>query len=135
METAGFHTACLWNTANRSRFDQYMRKCGLQGIFDGWSKANNKYVEGVVAVNQGTHCFNEGDVYNDLVKVMPNTSKPVFRNLYLIAANYGGVDGYERLIRELEKLETRYPDTYVYLLPMDLCATLKKYIDEHGGSY
>lgn len=135
METAGFNTVCLWNTANQERFDEYMRTCGLQGVFDGWSKANNKYVGGVVAVNQGAHCSTEGDVYNDLLKAIPDASKPVFRNLYLIAANYGGTAGYERLIRELERMESHLPNTYVYLLPMDLVATLKKYIDENGGSY
>ncbi|MFV0469509.1 MAG: hypothetical protein ACK5MK_11360 [Dysgonomonas sp.] len=134
IETAGFNTACLWNTTGNA-FDEYMRTCNLQGIFDGWSTANNKYINNVVAVNQGTHCFNEGDVYNDLVKAKPDANKPIFRNLYLIAANYGGDDGYQKLKRELLKLENDYPDRYVYLLPMDLCATLKKYIDENGGSY
>jgi len=128
MKSAGFHTACLWNTSSQVRFDKYMSTCGLQGVFDGNDKANNKYFEGVVAVNQGTHCWKEGDVYNDLVKVKSNSLKPLFRNVYLIAASYGGTEGYERLIRELQRLEKKCPDTYVYLLPMDLSATLKKYI-------
>ncbi|MDR0506319.1 MAG: hypothetical protein LBH32_05840 [Dysgonamonadaceae bacterium] len=135
MKTAGFNTACLWNTANWNRFDEYMRTCGLQGVFDGWSKSDNRYINGVVAINQGAHCFSEGDVYNDLIKAIPNPDKPVFRNLYLIAANYGGSGGYERLIRELERLESYLPNTYVYMLPMDLAATLQKYIIKNNGSY
>ncbi len=135
LVTAGFNTACIWNTSDQIRFDRYMTSCGLQGVFDGWSRANNRLVNGVVAINQGAHCWEEGDVYNDIIKVNINPEKPVFRNVYLIAANYGGVDGYERLIRELERLEAYLPDTYNYLLPMDLSATLIKYISENGGRY
>ena len=135
IKTAGFNTACLWNTAKQELFDKYTETCGLQGIFDGWSKNQYRYINGVVAMNQGAHCWKEGDVYDDLIKVQPNYEKPVFRNVYLIAANYGGEGGYERLIRELERLESYMPNTYVYLLPMDLCATLKQYLDENGGKY
>lgn len=135
MGTAGFHTACLWNTATQELFDRYMSTCGLQGVFDGWSKNQYRYINGVVAMNQGAHCWKEGDVYDDLTKVQPNNQKPVFRNVYLIAANYGGEGGYERLMRELQRLESHLPNTYVYLLPMDLSATLKQYLDENGGKY
>ncbi len=135
LETAGFHTACFWNTTRQDRFEQYMETCGLQGIFDGWSRSNNKYYGGVVAVNQGEHCPTEGDVYNALKKQLPRSDKPVFVNAYPTTAAYGGVDGYKRLIRELERLEADSPNTYVYLLPMDLCATLVKYIQQNGGKY
>jgi hypothetical protein len=135
IETAGFHTGCLWNTSKQDRFDKYMSTCGLQGIFDGWSKNQYRYINNVVAVNQGAHCWKEGDVYDDLIKTQPNNLKPVFRNVYLITANYGGEGGYERLLRELQRLESHMPNTYVYLLPMDLCATLKRYMDENGGKY
>ena len=50
-------------------------------------------------------------------------------------ANYGGLDGYERLKRELTRLEMYLPNTYEFLLPMDLCATFNKYLEEHGGKY
>ncbi len=135
LQTAGFRTVCLWNTAIEDRFEQYMSTCNLQGIFDGWSKYQYKYQDGVVVLNQGAHCWKEGDVFDDLKKAVVNPNKPVFRNVYLIAANYGGIDGYERLIRELERMESFRPNTYVYLLPMDLCATLANYLDEHGGTY
>jgi len=130
METAGFHTACIWNHTDIKQVDKYMSKCGLQGIFEGWNKVNTRYVDGVVAINQGVHCFKEGDVYNDLINVHPDASKPIFRNMYPITYTYGGFDGMEMLMRELEKLEAERPNTYVYLLPMDLCATLKKYIEK-----
>lgn len=135
VRTAGFHTACVWNTADQEKFNRYMSACGLQGVFNGWDTADNKYINNVVSLNQGTHCFNEGDVYNDLSKISPNSSKPIFRNLYLIANNYGAENGYEKLIKELERLETDFPDRYVYLLPMDLCATLKRYIDNNVINY
>lgn len=135
METAGFHTACLWNTSNDEKFNRYMSTCCLQGVFDGNSRANNRYIDGVVAVNQGTHCWAEGNIYEDLMRVSPDSNKPLFRNLFLIAAEYGGNDGYQRILRELKKLEAERPDTYIYMLPKDLCATLKQYIIENGGSY
>ncbi len=135
METAGFHTACFWNTTDQVRFEKYMATCGLQGIFDGWSRSNNKYYGGVVAVNQGEHCPKEGDVYNALKKQTPRRDKPVFVNAYPTTAAYGGIDGYERLVRELERLEADCPNTYVYLLPMDLCATLVQFIQKNGGKY
>lgn len=140
METAGFHTGCLWNTTDKERFGKYMRTCGLQGVFDGFSNNKERYEtgkdgEGVVCILQGAHCWAEGDVYKDLVSVKPNSSKPVFRNVYLIAANYGGTEGYERLIRELQRVESYLPNTYEFLLPMDLCATLKCYLEKNGGGH
>ena len=44
------------------------------------------------------------------------------------------VGGYERLIRELQRVESYLPNTYEFLLPMDLCATLKEYIEKNGGN-
>lgn len=138
MGTAGFHTACLWNTTSKERFGNYMKTCGLQGVFDGFGNNKERYVvgengEGIVCILQGAHCWAEGDVYNDLISVKPNSLKPVFRNVYLIAANYGGVNGYERLIRELQRIESYLPNTYEFLLPMDLSATLKEYLEKNGG--
>lgn len=138
METAGFHTACLWNTTDKERYGRYMQTCGLQGVFDGFSNNKERYEvgndgEGVVSILQGAHCWAEGDVYKDLTSVKPDSKRPVFRNVYLIAAGYGGADGYERLIRELQHLESYLPNTYELLLPMDLCATLKEYLEKNGG--
>ena len=138
IETAGFHTACLWNTTDKERFGRYMETCGLQGVFDGFENNKERYEtgvdgEGIVCIIQGAHCSVEGDVYKDLASVKPDSKRPVFRNVYLIAANYGGADGYERLIRELQRLESYLPNTYEYLLPMDLCATLKEYLEKEGG--
>ena len=115
-----------------------MQTCGLQGVFDGFENNKERYEvgkdgEGVVCILQGAHCWEEGDVYKDLISVKPNGQKPVFRNVYLIAASYGGVGGYERLIRELQRVESYLPNTYEFLLPMDLCATLKEYIEKNGG--
>ncbi len=139
METAGFHTGCLWNTGNEERYRKYMRTCGLQGVFDG-NNASYRYEkgidgEGVISISQGAHCWQEGDVYNYLTGFKPSSQRPIFCNVYLIAANYGGVDGYNRLKRELNRLELYLPNTYEFLLPMDLSATFNKYIEEHGGKY
>ncbi len=87
---------------------------GLQGVFDGFENNKERYEvgkdgEGVVCILQGAHCWEEGDVYKDLISVKPNGQKPVFRNVYLIAASYGGVGGYERLIRELQRVESYLP--------------------------
>jgi multidrug efflux pump subunit AcrB len=53
--------------------------------------------------------------------------------------NYYGFEGnkvvvYERLIKELERVEQDCPDTYEFMLPMDLAASIRKYIEE-GGVY
>lgn len=138
LKTAGFHTACLWNTTDKERFGQYMRTCGLQGVFDGFNNNKERYEigyngEGIVCVLQGTHCWNEGDVFNDLIKISPDSTKPIFHNVYLIAASYGGNDGYQRLIRELQKLESYQPNTFEFLLPMDLCATLKNFLEKNNN--
>lgn len=139
LATAGFHTGCLWNTSHEERYREYMRTCGLQGVYDGnnvsYRYEKGKNGEGVVSISQGAHCWKEGDVYNYLTGFKPSTQKPVFCNVYLIAANYGGLDGYERLKRELTRLEMYLPNTYEFLLPMDLCATFNKYLEEHGGKY
>ena len=45
----------------------------------------------------------------------------------------GATEGYERLIRELQRVESYLPNTYEFLLPMDLCATLKEYLEKTGG--
>lgn len=137
LTTAGFHTVCLWNTTNKERFGEYMKTCGLQGVFDGFNNNKERYErgnngEGIVCVLQGAHCWNEGDVFNDLIKISPDNERPIFHNVYLIAASYGGTEGYERLIRELQRLESHKPDTFEFLLPMDLCATLKDYIEKHN---
>ena len=43
FRTAGFHTACLWNTTNKERFGRYMQTCGLQGVFDGFENNKERY--------------------------------------------------------------------------------------------
>ena len=55
LETAGFHTACLWNTTNKERFGRYMQTCGLQGVFDGFENNKERYEvgkdgEGVISI-------------------------------------------------------------------------------------
>lgn len=143
LSTAGFHTAHLWNTDEQKYFKQYMESSGVDAVLDGWDKthtagASCKFVSGVVRLNQGTHCRKEGDVYRDLMSISPSLNKPVFRHVYLLTGYYGFDGGkvvlYERLIRELERLERDCPNTYEYLLPMDLAASIKAYI-ENGGVY
>ncbi len=133
LETGGFHTAVLWDATRIERFNEYMSTCGLQGVFDQRNRAADRYIDGVVAVDKGVVCWNEGDVFKDIVaNGKPSSIKPVFHNVYIINQTYNedGNVGYEKLMREIERLEAKYPKTYVYLLPMDLCATLKKYYDE-----
>lgn len=136
IDRAGFHTACVWNTSDNDRYRRYMQTCGLQGIFDGNNRSYfyEKGIDGngIVSISQGPHCWTEGDVYKALSAVKNDPEKPVFYNLYLIAANYGGIDGYARLKRELNKLETKYPNRFIYLLPMDNCATFNKYLSNNS---
>ena len=96
------------------------------------------FIVGVVRIDQGTMCRNNGDVYRDLMSVSPSPRRPLFRHVYLLT-NYYGFEGnkvvvYERLIKELERVEQDCPDTYEFMLPMDLAASIRKYIEE-GGIY
>lgn len=144
LNTAGFHTAYLWHATTQLYFQEYMEKSGLDLVMDGSDRthttgAQYKYVDGVVRVDQGTHCWEDGDVYRDLMTVAPSPRRPLFRNIYLLTNHYGLDENqqpviFERLIKELERVEKDSPNTFVYMLPMDLGATIKKYIDE-GGIY
>ena len=143
LSTAGFHTAHLWSTDNQANFKQYMEGSGLDLVMDGSSRtnaegANYKYVNGTVRIDQGEQCSKEGDVYRALLSTSPSERRPIFKNIYILVSDYGVEAGkvvmYERLIKELEKLDRDYPNTYEYMLPMDLAATIKKYIQE-GGIY
>jgi len=135
LETAGFHTACLWNTANQTKFERYMSTCGLQGVFDGWQRLTPKVVDGVVAIDQGAHCWEDGHIYNALKTQPALADKPRFVSLYPTTAVYGGMKGYERLINEMKQIEAEFPGSYVFVLPMDLAATTAKYIEQNGGKY
>mgnify|MGYP000452964481 CR=1 FL=1 len=53
--------------------------------------------------------------------------------------NYYGFEGnkvvvYERLDQGTRTVEQDCPDTYEFMLPMDLAASIRKYIEE-GGIY
>lgn len=143
LASAGFHTAHLWNTDEQMYFKQYMEGSGIDLVLDGSDRTNTtgsayKFVNGVVRINQGTHCRQDGDVYRDLMSISPSPRRPIFHHIYLLT-NYYGFEGnkvvvYERLIKELEKAEQDSPNTFEYMLPMDLGATIKKYIEE-GGIY
>jgi len=143
LSTAGFHTAHLWNTDEQMYFEQYMKSKAVDAIMDGSNRTHTtgssyKLVDGVVRIDQGTMCRNNGDVYRDLMSVSPSPRRPLFRHVYLLT-NYYGFEGnkvvvYERLIKELERVEQDCPDTYEFMLPMDLAASIRKYIEE-GGIY
>lgn len=142
LSTAGFHTAHLWRTDNRTYFEQYMEGSGVDAVLDGSDLTHNqsgsKIINNVVRINQGTHCRKEGDVYRDLMSLSPSERRPLFRHVYLLT-NYYGFDGdkvviYERLMRELQRIEEDCPNTYEFMLPMDLAASIKKYVEE-GGIY
>ena len=143
LSTAGFHTAHLWNTDEQMYFEQYMKSKAVDAIMDGSNRTHTtgssyKLVDGVVRIDQGTMCRNNGDVYRDLMSVSPSPRRPLFRHIYLLT-NYYGFEGnkvvvYERLIKELERVEQDCPDTYEFMLPMDLAASIRKYIEE-GGIY
>lgn len=143
LASAGFHTAYLWQAGELNTFKRYMEKSGVDFVLDGWDRTNSlnikdKYVNGVIRIDQGSHCRKEGDVYNDLISVSSDSERPLFRHIYLLTEFYGFDSGkpvvFEKLIRELQRLERERPGTYEYMLPMDLAASIKKYVDA-GGVY
>ena len=92
-----------------------MKSKAVDVIMDGSNRTHTtgssyKLVDGVVRIDQGTMCRNNGDVYRDLMSVSPSPRRPLFRHVYLLT-NYYGFEGnkvvvYERLIKELERVET-----------------------------
>ncbi|GAA4798822.1 GxGYxYP family putative glycoside hydrolase [Olivibacter ginsenosidimutans] len=143
LQTAGFHTVHLWNTDEQMYFKQYMENSGVDLVLDGSDRTSTngsayKLVNGVVRADQGTHCRAEGDVYRDLMSVSPSPRRPIFHHIYLLT-NYYGFEGkkvvlYERLIRELKRAEQDSPNTFEFMLPMDLAASIKEYV-ANGGIY
>ena len=72
-----FHTAHLWNTDEQMYFEQYMKSKAVDAIMDGSNRTHTtgssyKLVDGVVRIDQGTMCRNNGDVYRDLMSVSPS---------------------------------------------------------------
>ncbi len=131
LESAGFHTGCLWHTTyGTDTFRRYIETSGLKAIFDGDDATGVQYVDGVVVMNQGEHLVKEGEMYNALIKLTPDPGAPLFVNLYPIAAEYCRGDGMSILKREIERLEAERPGVYHYLLPKDLAATASKYFEK-----
>lgn len=143
LATAGFHVAHLW-IANGANFKQYMDASNLALIMDGEmhqtanAPASHKFNGKTVRLDQGTHCWTEGDLYKDLMSVTPSSRRPIFRAIYLLTNHYGYDNNklvmYERILRELKKAEQEMPNTFEFMLPSDLAASMKKYI-EGGGIY
>lgn len=144
LATAGFHVAHLW-IANGNNFKQYMDASDLDLIMDGemGQTANalpsEKFNGKTVRLDQGTHCWTEGDLYKDLMSVTPSSRRPIFRAVYLLTNHYGYDNTnklvmYERILKEIKRAEQEMPNTFEFLLPSDLAASMKKYM-ESGGIY
>lgn len=135
LASAGFETGCFWHTTfGTDRFDRYIKTSGLKGIFDGDDKVVIAYQDDVVIMNQGAHLVVENDLYNNLAAMKASDVKPIFINTYPTAASYG-YHGIARLRREMARLEADFPGKYVFMLPKDLVASVRKYYQTHPDHY
>jgi len=143
LASAGFHTSHLW-IATGEVFKRYMDGSGVDLVLDGEmgrtdaAPMSDKFNGKTVRIDQGTHCWTEGDLYRDLMSVSPSPRRPIFRHIYLLTNYYGfendNVVMFDRILREVKRAEQDSPNTFEFMLPMDLAASLKKYI-ENGGIY
>jgi GxGYxY sequence motif in domain of unknown function N-terminal/GxGYxYP putative glycoside hydrolase C-terminal domain len=128
---AGFRTGCMWVTQYPSqKYSTYLATCGLSGVFHNYNHIGLSLDTGVPVMNEGvTSGFGvakEEQIVEKLAKVMPSATAPVFRCCKCLLPSLG-TDGYGKIKRQVEKLEAAYPGRYVFLLPKDLFATIRKY--------
>jgi GxGYxY sequence motif in domain of unknown function N-terminal/GxGYxYP putative glycoside hydrolase C-terminal domain len=122
---AGFHATRIWMAPNPSpKYSEYTTMSGLDGLFgEGWRiKAGYPPKIDTFGAN------NEEDLFNEITKIKPDSSKPIFCGFTCIVGGfYQGDHGYSAIKRVVDRVETAYPGRYVFLLPKDEFATIRTY--------
>jgi hypothetical protein len=103
-----------------------LKTCGLTGVLHAENAIGIRTESGVPVIDEGSGAWKEADISSYLSKTTPTPNKPVFIGFKCIVAGFGR-DGYTRIKRQMQKLETEYPGRYVFLLPKDLFATMRAY--------
>jgi hypothetical protein len=122
---AGFHSARIWIAPNPSfKYSEYMTTCGFDGLFgEGWSvKVGFPPKVDTFGAN------NEQDLFDEITRIKPDPSKPVFCGFTCIVGGfYQGDHGYSAVKRVIDRVNAACPGRYVFLLPRDEFATIRAY--------
>lgn len=134
VKDAGFRIACPWRNTTAT-LQQYLNASpDIDGIVQ--DNSNIPTYNGKVYMGGGQWCQAEGDVYNYLSSITPSASAPRFASVWLINGPYGlnnlVAEGFAKLKREVDRLNTAYPGRFVFQLPSDLMATYKLYANSGG---
>jgi hypothetical protein len=123
---AGFHTGHLWMAPFPSiKYSEYMTMCGFDGVL-----ATAFTIKAGFAPEVDTcGAANEEDLFNQITKIKPDPTKPIFTGFTCIVQGFYKDDlrGYSAIKRVMDRVEAAYPGVYVFLLPKDEFATIRAY--------
>ena len=129
LADAGFHTVNIYHMKYPSpKYNLYIKICGLDGVFNFINRVGFRHNAGFPVIDNGVGVLTEQDLYDRLVNLSPGRSEPVFVALRCSAAKFHNAgNGYGQIVQQVERAETAYPGRFVFLLPKDLCATIRNY--------
>ncbi len=131
LDAAGMHsTASSLRWPAQPFYNNGFVKANVTGTL-AWSNGayNDAYNWcGMPVVCTGGVCGEEEGIYNYLKGVSARENIPVFTGVYMVQAGMGG-PGYVAINRVAERLQTEFPDKYVFLKASDLLATAKSYFE------
>jgi hypothetical protein len=124
---AGFHSARIWIAPFPSvKYSTYMSTCGLDGLFGEGLRLKTGFPSKIETYG----AWDEQKLYGEFTKIKPDSNAPVFVSFTPIVEGFNKRDGgYSAVKRQVERLQSNFPDRYVFLLPKDQFATIKAYYD------
>ena len=112
----------------KDKYNAFMRIFGSNGFFGG--PENNQRGDPISI--PWIHAGHEEDLYQECMKLgKPNPRRPVFVSFNCTVARFQGEGGYSAIKSVIDRLQTKYPGRYVFLLPKDQLATMRSYYNEH----
>ncbi len=127
---AGLHTAIFWSTHYPGdQFKLCSQTMNLAGIIH--SDSNHftnraKYDLGIPVVDGDKPFRSEQTLFDSLAAITPNPDGPIFVNRDCGVQGFDD-DGYVKIQRVVDHLNSAYPGRYVFMLPRDLFATIRAY--------
>jgi hypothetical protein len=126
---AGFRSACVWHATYPSeKYSNYLATCGLTGILNSGNSRVVHYDAGIPVIGEGDGAWKETDIFDRLSRIPPSRGTPVFMGVKCIVAGFiKGDEGYAKIKRQVDRLNSVFPGRFVFLLPTDLLATVRAY--------
>lgn len=111
-------------------------KTGVKGTVAWTSGAYRDAYDwfGMPIVCTGGVVANKEDLYNYLSRLSVSTDHPVFTGVYMVQAGMGN-DGYAGINEVVERLNTEFPEKYVFLKASDLMETASLYFKRVHAPY